>query len=275
MKPFVIAVLVMGLLPQDKQDKGEAKRGATDDAKSKAEAAQRLAFMKASLAVYEVYSGTDRKTKLALHPEPLLRWNNPVSSVPDGAVFMWTANGRPEIGMQVFIAAGTTDLWLHEFQSLSRGTFSLERDGQPVWHPHKAGVEFKPAPDAPEPAKTEVGRLQQMRAIAETFTAADDFEGKSRWELRLLSKPLHRYGKPDTEILDGALFAFVHGTDPEVWLLVEARSTDRGHAWQYALAPMTGYAVQVSRKGQAVCSCPWRKPPFDPREPFFICQYKP
>jgi hypothetical protein len=177
--------------------------------------------------------------------------------------------------MQVFIAAGTSDLWLHEFQSLSKGTFSLERDGQPVWHPRKPGVEFQPVPDAPPPAETAVGRLQQMRAIAETFTAADDFEGKSRWELRLLAKPLHRYGKPDTEILDGALFAFVHGTDPEVWLLVEARSADSGYAWHFALAPMTGYAVQVSRNGQAIWRCPWRKPPFDPREPFFICQYKP
>jgi hypothetical protein len=37
-------------------------------------------------------------------------------------------------------------------------------------------------------AETAVKRLAQMRTIAKDFEAADDFEGKSRWELRLLAK---------------------------------------------------------------------------------------
>ena len=38
-----------------------------------------------------------------------------------------------------------------------------------------------------------------------------------------LSQPLYRYGGDDSGVLDGGLFVFVQGTDPEVFLLIEAR----------------------------------------------------
>ena len=33
---------------------------------------------------------------------------------------------------------------------------------------------------------------------------------------------------------------------------------------------MTGYALKASLDDNAVWEVPWRKPPFDPSEPFFI-----
>ena len=44
-------------------------------------------------------------------------------------------------------------------------------------------------------------------------------------ELRLLATPLYRYRDTSPEGSDGALFAFVQGTDPEVLLLVETATT--------------------------------------------------
>src|SRR5262245_10402941 len=80
-------------------------------ADEEAEAAERLAFMKKSVTVYEVMpqSPIARQTKpFAVQPEPLLRWNNPVSNSPDGALFLWLDDtGRPAIAAQAFIAAST------------------------------------------------------------------------------------------------------------------------------------------------------------------------
>jgi hypothetical protein len=241
-------------------------------ATEKAEQAQRLEFMKESLKEY-VFT-TDGGKPMDLQAEPLLRWNNPVSGVRDGTIFIWTALGRPQAAVQVFqLKQG---LWLHEFQSLSTEPFQAKFKGLPEWGPARAGIEMKPAADAPMPAKTERQRLVQMRAIAEQYRAIDDFEDqKSRWELRLLAKPVYRYAVPEGGIIDGALWAFAHGTDPEVFLLLEARETSQGHEWQIGMAPMTAYAVEVSRKDKPVWSAPLREPPWKPREPFFIRVYQP
>jgi hypothetical protein len=241
----------------------------------KAASAERLEFMKRSAAVYQITLG-EKETGLKLVAEPVLRWTNPVSNVPDGGLFLWLGpEGRPELAAQVFIAAGSTDLWLHEFQSLSTEPMTVARDRRAIWHPQKPGIELKAVDDAPAPAESAVQRLAQMRAIAQNLEAADDFEGKSRWELRLLVKPLHRYGKPKTEILDGALFAFAHGTDPEVFLMVEARGAAGKYHWNYALAPMTSYAVKVSDKGKEFWSAPRRQAPFPLDEPYYILKYVP
>lgn len=247
-----------------------------EEADDKQAAADRLEYMKRSAAVYRITLDDETKTELALDANPALRWNNPVSGVPDGSLFLWVGpNGRPELAAQVFIAANTKDLWLHEFQSLSLGRFAVVRDAGPLWSPRRPGVEMKPVPGAPRAAETAVARLAQMRSLAKDFEANDEFEGKSRWELRLLSKPLMRYNLEQDEILDGALFAFAHGTDPEVFLLLEARRVSIGHAWQYGLAPMTAYGVKASYKQQPIWDSPARKPPFDPEEPYFILKYVP
>jgi hypothetical protein len=239
-------------------------------------AAARLQYMKKSAAVYEIRKGDEKKTPLKLLPEPVLRWNNPVSKVPDGTLVLWVGpDDRPEVAAQVFIAANTKDLWLHEFQSLSLGSFTVLRDGTDQWQPRRAGVKLTVIEDAPSPAETAARRLSQMRSIAKDFEGADDFEGKSRWELRLLATPLQRYGKPDSEILDGALFAFAHGTDPEVFLMLEARRSEGKYRWHYGLAPMTAYALRASYKGKDVWNRPEQKPPFNPAEPFYILKYVP
>src|SRR5436190_1158798 len=123
-----------------------AQQESTDPAQSaddKAAAGARLDYMKRSAAVYRITLADDKKTELKLLEKPVLRWTNPVSKVPDGSLFLWVGpDGRPELAAQVFIAAGSTDLWLHEFQSLSTEKFSVERDGKIPWHPEKAGLEF-------------------------------------------------------------------------------------------------------------------------------------
>ncbi|TXT22600.1 MAG: hypothetical protein FD138_3392 [Planctomycetota bacterium] len=220
------------------QDKVETKAEAKSDAEKLA--ARRLEFMKNSVKDYEFLLGPDFKAKLTVEPEPRLRFTNPVSGLQDGGFFLWKSDsGRPMVGAQVFLTGDS--LWIHEFQSLSPVPFRASRNDKITWEPKRAGVEVKPVPDAPVPAASAVQRLVQMRDIAKRFTASDEFEGRPQSdELRLLRKPLVRFGAENSDTLDGALFVHAHGTDPELMIVLEALKSDDGYRWHYSLAPMTG-----------------------------------
>ncbi|MCX7422596.1 MAG: hypothetical protein NT013_24055 [Planctomycetia bacterium] len=255
------------------EDKPDPNSGQSVEAEKKAAeklAAQRLEFMKSSLKDYEFLLAPDFKAKLGVEPEPLLRFTNPVSGLQDGGFFLWKSEaGRPMVGAQVFLTGD--DLWIHEFQSLAPVPFRVTRKGEATWEPKRAGVEVKLVPEAPVPANSPVQRLIQMREIAKRFTASDEFEGRPQSdELRLLTKPLIRFGAENSDTLDGALFAHAHGTDPELLIVLEALKSDGAFRWYYSLAPMTGYALKASLDDKPVWEVAWRKPPFDPKEPFFI-----
>ena len=181
MTTLLIAILLAAPPPAKTKDpQTSAAVDAPDSEREKVEAAERLVFMKKSLQDYEFRSEA-KGPAIVLQLEPLLRWNNPVSGVRDGTVFIWTAAGRPQAAVQVFqLKSG---VWLHEFQSLATDRFEAKlAKGSPVWTPARAGIEMKRAPDAPAPAENERQRLPQMRAIAEEYQAIDDFEAqKSRW----------------------------------------------------------------------------------------------
>src|SRR4030095_9934951 len=93
-----------------------------------------------------------------------------------------------------------------------------------IWSPKTAGVEFRDVPEAPVPAANRASRLRQMKVIADDFTArlpARNVDDANQVVLRLLPTPLYRYDPQKSEkavpfLKDGALFAFVMGTDPEV-----------------------------------------------------------
>lgn len=205
--------------------------------------------------------GTDRP--FLLHDKPILRWSQPVRGGDDGAVWLWLDGGRPAV-------IGTTFAWphkegyrvvAHEFHSFASEPLTARWRGKEVWAPNQAGVQFKPIPDAPPPAGSAAQRLLQMRQLARQFTAGSIDHNDGKWELRLLAQPLHRY-KIDTpgDVLDGALFALVQGTDPEALLLIEARRDGNGTAWHYALARFSDYELHASHNNVPVWNVPRGNP---------------
>jgi hypothetical protein len=93
-----------------------------------------------------------------------------------------------------------------------------------------------------------------MRRIAADFSAKVKRDNDSRIELlRLLSQPLYRYVETPEGIKDGALFAFSTGTDPEVFLLLEARDA----VWHYAFASATSRVAEGFHKDSTV----WKNRP--------------
>ncbi|MCC9603241.1 hypothetical protein LOC67_22050 [Stieleria sp. JC731] len=219
----------------------------------------RLEFMQQSGAAYEVKDASGDPIKFI--ERPVLRWTNPVSGVHDGGLFFWAnREGRPVAAAQVFLIPKSERLWLHEFQSLGTAPMTFSHNGRKAWTPNKPGIEFKPIANDVAPRASTAMRLLQMRRIAQRFSVGDDFEGTSEYQLELMSKPLYRYKTEN--VVDGAVFVFAHGTDPELFVLIEARKGDEEQPqWYVALAPMTSYALEARLDEKPYWSVPHREAP--------------
>jgi hypothetical protein len=218
---------------------------------------QDLEAMKQAAAQYKIGSDSDQPKKLVLVPEPILHWTNPLRKTTDGAVFIWVADGRPEVVASLYrYNLDGKLLEDHEFQSLAMTGLTAIRDGQRVWAPSAGGISLAPIPGAPKPAATPAERLRQMRALAHEFHAFFD-TSEDHSEMRLLPQPLYRYETNRAALLDGALFAFVLTTDPEVLLMIEARPVDGASAWHYALARMSMVNMRAQHKDQSVWKVEW------------------
>ena len=86
---------------------------------------------------------------------------------------------------------------------------------------------FKPLPGAAEASRCTCATLEADARPWPRSSQAEDNFGDGGWEvLRLLPTPIAATARPARRPEDGALFAFVEGTDPEVFLFLEARPSD-------------------------------------------------
>jgi hypothetical protein len=221
------------------------------------------------------------RAPLELEPGPLLKTSSPVMGSLHGGLFVWTSGGRPAVVAHIYKWYSPHQLLGVAFHSLTREKLIAEREGKVVWSPSRAGIQFKPVPGAPAPADSPAARLRQMRALAAQFSANHTTpEGVTR-ELRLLTQPVYRYRDTGPDLIDGALFAFVQVTDPEVLVLVEARRDDHGKAaWEFAFWRDTFTGAKASHKGLEVWSVPLiplgpGSKFYDPAEPYMELVFQP
>jgi hypothetical protein len=207
---------------------------------------------------WEMWVGPDQQRKAEIVTEPVFRWQNPSrANGQSGAMYVWVYEGRPVAIGGVFSnpsGKNQRDI-MHEFHALGPDRLFPEfRNSKSKWLP-EAGVTLFPLPDSPKVEVTQGKRTLQLRAISRDFTANSMDKEKVRWELRLLPKPLFRYEKPQGDIIDGALLAFVSdaGTDPEIILVLEARKNDKGGtAWFYRTVRLSISDLYVDYKGTKV-----------------------
>jgi hypothetical protein len=246
---------------------GRAKATAQESSPPDA-AAKGTDDLRRSAAHYRIVMATEPPRVLTLEREPVLLWTNPQRKTVASASFVWVVDGRPEAIASIYrFNEGGKMAEDNEFQSLASTGLSATRDGEPAWSPRTAGVTFAPVPDAPKPAASPADRLRQMRALAREFHAFFN-NPDDQSELRLLPQPLYRYHARRPDLLDGALFAFVVTTDPEVLLLLEARPVDGAPAWQYAFARMSMVNLRARHKGQDVWSVDGAYHLTDPTQPY-------
>ena len=218
---------------------------------------QTAQLIQAELPRWKVAMG-EKAAELKLNPKPILRWTNPASGRMYGEIFVWTADGRPEAVMSLYKVWDPPWGFAGEFQSLSLTKLVGERSQTVAWKSDDPGITFREVPEAPVPGDTAPRRLQQMRAMANNFTAVlMDYRQNAKGErqaLRLLTNAVYRYSSPGRAVTDGALFAFVLGTDVEVLLLLEASRAKDGELWQYALARLNSDELAAFWKEEEV----WR-----------------
>jgi hypothetical protein len=251
---------------------GEKSEAASQVESESAEAAR---FARDEAGKWDLFAEGSKRAKFELRAEPLLRWSNPAAGRVYGSVFVWTTAGRP-------VAAASFYRWFSpytqrtaEFVSLSPDALSAERLRRKQWSPPAGKVTFQPIPGAPTPDESAKKRLAQMRSLAREFVPelVDRrvvAEGTEQ-QLRLLEQPVYKYGAGDGGLLDGGLFAFVVGTDPEVLLVIEAREGEEGRRWHYALARMNRDAMRVRHKDHEVWSVPHLETPWsDASSPYLL-----
>jgi hypothetical protein len=255
-RPIGLALLVVAALG--------IRLGGADD--RPAEEAARASKMAAEeLKRWSIRAGADPGRIAAPRPDPVLRYSNPGVGRVYGEVFLFLADGRPEAVMAIYKWFSPWTGFEAEMHSLSASALTAGRDGRVVWEPDRPAIERQDVPGAPTPAASAVERLGQMRSIAAGFggrllDARVETAGQDQ-SLRLLPRPLYRYEPRDSAPRDGALFAFVLGTDPEFFLLLEAGDTPRGPRWQYGLARMNRDPLLVTYQGKEV----WKVGKVEPR----------
>jgi hypothetical protein len=228
---------------------------------------ERLTFMRKTLAEFTFGVERDPASPLTLPQEPVLQFTNPVRSEVGGATFFLLRQGRPMVAASVSIRP--QGRVFHEFTLLGDEPITARRQGAVEWSPRKNGRSFVAIESAEVPAASAALRLTQMRRLAQRFRL--HVLRANPVEARLLTQPLARYVNPDAKSQDGAVFAFVEATDPEAFLMVEARA-DGAHPkgrWQFSLASMTSQPIEVHLDDQRIWAVPgYYRQPRSPNDPY-------
>jgi hypothetical protein len=222
------------------------------DDRDREEAAEAERLCTAELPHWEL---TADGTPLETPKGSVLRWTNPSAGRIYGNTYVWLQKGRPVAASCLFRYFDPFRSFNGELSALAGTRLVAKRDGQVVWQP-KDQWKWQPVPGAVAPAATGAQRLVQMRTLAGEFTVQIlDTRNLAQGEEqtpRLLPKPLYRYDAERTKPLDGGLYAFVVGTDPELLLLLECDTAAAKPEWRFGVGRMNRYHIRLKRKGETV-----------------------
>ncbi|MCA9139601.1 MAG: hypothetical protein KDB00_22665 [Planctomycetales bacterium] len=214
----------------------------------------------------KLVASDDQSTRLEVTENPVMSWSG--LGGWSGDVFVWSGKGR----IQVVGCVGSQQVGdllkvFQEFHSLADEPIKeFELAPSVTWTPPTSETRFREIPGAPNPAPTAARRLVQLRSLARQFSVGMQVTGDNvEPSLRLLPQPIAREAAGSSDVIDSALFTFVSssGTDPEVFLLLEARRMNGELKWVYFPARFTTREVWMSLGGKEI----WRVAPIDGGDP--------
>lgn len=254
-------------LPADAEEAGKARPNAQDRA-----ADLSLPRMRRRALSLTMRTGGESETvAVPLQAEPLLHYSDPGGITTDATIWAWGKTGRPLALCAIFYErkSAREEKWSCELTALADERQMVEATSGWKWTPVKSDVEFLPVPGAPAPSETARLRRRQMNEIAASFIVSETFNAERTDQLRLMPRSLYRYSDADHGLIDGALYAFANGTNPEALLIVECRSSDASAAaWKYGFARLGAAQLQAKLDETVV----WQRPGvvrWDPREPYY------
>jgi hypothetical protein len=196
------------------------------------------------------FTGSERQA-IRLLERPLLSYTNPVrAGRTEGSVFLWTDEGRPVLVAAFWSVNEPNDQSLRrlsrEWHSLVQENLFVDIDAARVWESGEPGIVWHNLSETGAPVKSRTLRLVQMRKIVSGIRATID---TNESELRLMPQPLYRYSESTPGVLDGAMFAFVMGTDPELLAIVEAVPQKEAAQWRIGFVQFTNAPVEAHLNG--------------------------
>jgi hypothetical protein len=204
---------------------------------------------------------------------PAQKWTNPSAGRVYGHTYVWLDRGRPA-------AVGCMYRYFHPYQSfcgelvaLTGSKLAAKRNDKVIWEP-ETKWKWYPLAGASAPATNGPQRLAQMRAIAaeckvELLDRRNNPKGDQQTP-RLLATPIYRYDFARTKPLDGALFAYVIGTDPELLLLLECDTSAAAPEWRFGMGRLNRDTVKLRRNGKTIWEGPYIEGGYEngPSEPY-------
>ena len=195
--------------------------------------------------------------------EPFFYWANPVrEGRTAGDFFIWFADDQPVLVGTIFsydwpVSDLSNRAVSVELHGLSEHSLEVNYAPQFQWKAPANAVQSRRLANTPPPRDKRVQRLVEMRRIAKRVEASTQLHGQ-RHALRLLPTPLYRFDRPevladDEQVLDGAVFALVTGTDPELLVVIQALRVEGGQfAWFLTTAGFTNLPLTVRLDGKVV-----------------------
>ena len=207
--------------------------------------------------------------ELTLLDQPLMNWKNidKGRSLDRGSIFLWHRNGVPGVIGSIFTYVYRDEVRCrHEMISVADGPLTASLNSRVVWTPQRPGLKWTRLDDVPPPAETSNRRRLQFRGIARQFSGELQIIERPVTRLTLIPNPLHQYQPVDragasdrgeSKLLEGAIFSFASGTDPEMLLLLESRrAADGTHAFYYAPARSHYQNLKLFRNDVMVWEAP-------------------
>jgi hypothetical protein len=191
-------------------------------------------------------------SKLERYKTPLLSFSDPTREEIDGKLYLWHSDSAP-VALLSLTYYG--NLWAYEHVTLSDDSIQFTYEEDWKWAP-QANTRMWIRLKAAVSEKANVRKIQ-MRAALRQFNGKESIPG-NQIELRLVPRPLYSYSDEDAGILQGGLFAFSYGTNPEVIARIEARreETDEEASWYVSFARLSSAEVKVSRDEEVIWEVP-------------------
>lgn len=238
----LLAALMLAVTPPCTSS-GQESRG--DDAAAR----QAAEFLQSAAESLHIEAGEADTTRLALRKSPLFKYSDPARGYSAAGIWRLGQTGRPQalVSLEYWLRGETDEPRLcYELVSLTDARFTVSSARAKL--PADGGApRFAALDPAEKPAASEKQRLSQLRALARRFTVSEKNKGDFA-ALRLLPQPIDRYDDAAHDIVDGGLFVFVYGTNPEAALWLEAGK----EGWRYSLSRMSWAEVVVEFDGQEV-----------------------
>jgi hypothetical protein len=204
---------------------------------------------------------------LKLVTTPVLRYSDAGGITTDASIWVWGDQGRPAIMAGIFFLTqeGRDPKWSCELLSLADDGVAVSSDVGWRWAPDKGDLKWFAIEDTPGDSDRQ--RLRQMKEIAERYEVTT-FEKTAKSQLRLMVQPLYRYADEEKGLIDGSVFSYAAGTNPETVLIVECRKTNDALGWRAAFARFGANRCQARKGETAVWECQAIQR-WDAKEPYF------